>query len=201
MYHDTIQFRLISVPTKYVHDIDFDYIFSISKKPQNNFSSVIYGELLNKFSEIGFDIKFIKFNDIEEEETVYCTYNFQPNFNVFFSAYNKILKNKKFNIIFEYGNIINGNFCKNNMNFFSGIYFNYTDLIMGEYIYDNIISGKKFIKASEFYQIVDVNGYAISNKITLAENDFKHDFFERPEVRLAQRKYKLNKLKKLIQEN
>lgn len=200
MYHDTIQINFRSVPTKYVHDIDFDYFFLISKTPQNNFSTINYSELLIKFSEIGFDIKYIKFNDIEEDETVYCSYNYQSNFNVFFSAYNKILKNKKFNLSFEYGNIIEGTFLRNNMNFFSGIYFRNTDLIMGEYIYDNIISGKMFFKSSEFYQIIDISGIVISLAVASAEHDFKHDFFERYEVKLAQRKYKLNKLKKLFQE-
>lgn len=201
MYHDTIH---INFKNYNWSDISFDYSFLISKNPNLSFAPINYGELLSKFNDIGFNLKYLKFNDIEEDEIVYCTYNYQPNFNIFFSAYKKLLQNKNFNINFEYGVIINGIFIPNNMNTFSRIAF--IDTSIGNNIFkdreiENVIKGKKYVKILEFYQIVNKDGYVIANETTDVEKDFEQHFFERYDVRLAQRKYKLSRLKMQSEED
>jgi hypothetical protein len=197
MYHDTIKINITN--THLFDDVSFNYDFLISKRKSNNFSPITYNDLLNKFKDIGFNTEYVKFNDIEGTEIVYCSYNYQPNFLIFFKAYKKILKDKSFNLNIESGNIINGKFYRNNMNYQCGLYFK-------DYIYSqnytfkfyDIIKDKIFVKVSEFYQIVDKNGNIISVDKVTEKNNFESNFFERYEVKLAQRKYKLNRLKKLF---
>ena len=193
MYHDTIS---INFKSTIENKLSFDYTFLISKNIKDKFSPIIYGELLQKFSEIGFNIKYLKFNDIEEDKTVYCTYNYQPNFNIFFSAYNKILKYHKFNIKFEYGNIYNGNFYPNNMNFFAVVYFveQPTLFILGDYS-EVVINERKHLRFREIYQIRNKDGHLIAEEYTDVDKDFEQHFFERYEVKVALRKYKLSRLK------
>jgi len=192
MYHDTIHINLKNQVTS--NDIAFDYSFLISKTLSNKFSSIAYGELLQKFTDIGFNLKYLKFNDIYEDDTiVYCTYNYQPNFDIFFSAYKKNIQYKKFNITFEYGVMINGKFCANNMNFFAGIWFIESN-IPGNYL-EEVIKGKTHEKKMEFYQITDKEGTAIAAQNISDEFNFEQHFFERYEVKVAIRKYKLDRLK------
>lgn len=197
MYHDTIHIKFRYNKTD---DIDFDYSFFISKTNQNKFSSVNYGVLLEKFSDIGFNLKYLKFNDLELNSDIYCTYNYQPNFDIFFSAYKKIIHKKKFNFSYEYGNIINGVFIQNNMTTFSSVSFidiNWAHELHISNIEDvnlDIIKDKLFYKTREKYQIIDKNGISIADEITDADSDFEQHFFERYDVKVALRKYKLNRL-------
>jgi len=191
MYHDTININFRNSNWK---DISFDYSFLISKNQKDKFSPINYGDLLGKFSNIGFNLKYIKFNDIDEGETVYCTYNYQPNFNIFFKAYTKLLQYKKFDISFEYGVIINGKFHPNNMNTFAGVWFKNTNSNLGSYN-EEIIRGQKHKRKQEFYQIVDKDGNLIAVEIAEEENNFEQHFFERYDVKVALRKYKLSRLK------
>lgn len=193
MYHNTIHicFKNCISPK----DILFEYNFFISKELKDKFSPINYGELLQKFNEIGFNLKYLKFYNLDEKETVYCTYNWQPNFNIFFSAYKKILQNKDFNIFFEYGVIINGKFYPNNMNYFAGIWFFDEKYVKLGGFNEIIIKGKRHQKTFELYQIVDKNGKLIATEGTNSDKDFEQHFFEKYEVKVALRKYKLSRLK------
>jgi len=205
MYHDTIH---IQFDYNSVNDINFTYSFLISQGaatswPKEKFSPIEYTELLNKFEEIGFNLRYLKFNDIYNfDTTVYCSYNYQPNFNIFFSAYKKLIQHKNFNIFFEYGNIINGKFLANNMNFFAGVSF-FTDMTsFGRIgIIEPVIKGKVFQKMDELYQIIDKDGNIIHKELAKAENDFEQHFFEKYDVKVALRKYKLSRLKAKFAEN
>ena len=191
MYHDTIHVNLKSYDSR---DINFDYNFLISKNLYMDLSPIKYGELLQKFADIGFNLKYIKFNDIHDDNTdVYCSYNYQPNFNVFFTAYRKLIHNKKFSITFKYGVLLNDKFHANNMNFFSGIYFSESN-VPGNYL-ETVINGKSHEKKLELYQIIEKDGNIISSEITDADKDFKQNFFNKFEVKVALRKYKLGRLK------
>jgi hypothetical protein len=201
MYHDTIHIQF----HYYGSDIKFDYSFLISKKVKYQFSSINYGILLKKFDDIGFDLKYIKFNDLDIDETVYCTYNYQPNFEIFFSAYKKVIHPKPFSITFEYGNIINGSFKPNNMNNFAGVFFTVDSmnnkpvparaLAKLNGVKEEVVRGKSHIKVEEYYQIIDKEGNTIENDHVYAENDFETDFFQRYKVKVALRKFKLQRLK------
>lgn len=191
MYHDTIKINFKSNSSSY--GISFDYNFLISKIPQNKFSSINYGELLYKFNEIGFNLKYLKFNDLDESDTVYCTYNYQPNFNIFFVAYKKVIENTKFSITFEYGVIINDKFYNNNMNFFSGVWFTDNNIRLGDFN-ETIINGKTHTRTMEIYQIVDKDGNPIATETTDLNKNFEQHFFERYDVKVALRKYKLGRL-------
>jgi hypothetical protein len=193
MYHDTIH---IKFRYNKVDDIEFDYSFLISKTSQIQFSSINYGILLGKFDEIGFNLKYLKFNDLDLTEDVYCTYNFQSNFNVFFSAYKKLIHKKDFSIKYEYGNMINGIFYQNNMTTFSSVTFvsnvsKIKDLLFKEI---DIIRDKTFFKTVEAYQIIDKDGMSIAFEVTDADSNFEQKFFDKYEVVVALRKYKLNKI-------
>lgn len=198
MYHDTIHINF----KYYSHvDINFDYSFFISKYNEddtlfikyNRFSTIKYGELLHKFYSIGLDLKYLKFNDISEDEIVYCSYNYQPKFEIFFSSYLKLISNKDFHISFEYGNIIYGKFYPNNMNFFAGVHFtNHTIDKTG--IKETVIAGKLHKRSTELYQIIDKDGNVIACETTNDINNFEQHFFEKHEVKVALRKYKLNRL-------
>lgn len=197
MYHDTINIRFIY---NNQNDINFDYNFFISKNNQNNhnsFSSILYKDLLDKFKDIGFDLKYLKFNDIDKNNIIYCSYNFQSNFEIFFKVYNKLIKSKKFNISIEYGNIINGKFIPNNMNYFAGISFNHHTIEQNG-IKEEVIKGKFHKKTMEYYQIIEKDGNIIANELTTYKKDFKQHFFEQYEVKVALRKYKLGRLKGLF---
>lgn len=199
MYHDTIH---INFKYTQISDIAFDYSFLISKHSQDKFSPIAYGELLQKFEDIGFNLKYLKFYDIYDKETiVYCTYNYQPNFNVFFSAYKKLMQNKNFNITFEYGIIIGGKFYPNNMNYFAGIWFVPEKKKLGDLHFEEIIKEKTYRKYMELYQIVDKEGFVIHVELAKPENDFEQHFFENYDVKVAMRKYKLNRLKLQFDEN
>ena len=58
MYHDTIHICFKNSDFK---DISFEYNFFISKELKDKFSTINYGELLQKFDEIGFNLKYLKF--------------------------------------------------------------------------------------------------------------------------------------------
>lgn len=201
MYHDTIHINF-----KYSGGVNFDYSFLISKIPQDKFSPIKYTELLKNFYDIGFDLKYLKFYDIDDEDyIVYCTYNYQPNFNIFFSAYKKIIEPKEFCITFEYGNIILGKFIPNNMNYFAGIYLVphsskiKNNAFVSELYKENVIRNKYHYKTLEYYQIIDKDGIIISNETTDSTKDFEQHFFDRYEVKVALRKYKLNRLKSVFE--
>jgi hypothetical protein len=206
MYHDVIHINF-----KYWgNELNFEYSFLISKTIQDKFAPIAYGELLQKFEEIGFKLKYLKFYDIYDNDTiVYCTYNYQPNFNIFFSAYKKLIQNKNFNISFEYGIIIGGKFYPNNMNYFAGAHFINADNSWGRAKHlleigidiETIIKNKKHLKINEFYQLVDKEGNIIHKELTSAENNFEQHFFENYDVKVAMRKYKLNRLKFKFDEN
>ena len=192
MYHDTIniKFRYYKVD-----DVDFDYSFLISKTNQSKFSSINYGMLLEKFNDIGFNLKYLKFNDLDLSEDIYCTYNYQSNFDIFFLAYKKFIHKKNFNFHIEYGNIINGVFIQNNMTTFSSVAF--VDNVNSKiqlFKEIDIIKDKTFFKTIERYQIIDKDGNSIASDITDADSNFEQHFFERYEVKVALRKYKLSKL-------
>lgn len=199
MYHDTIHINF-----KSRNNIDtiitFDYSFMISKEPKDKFSPIKYIELLHKFENIGFDIKYIKFNDIDNEEIVYCTYNYQSNFEIFFNVYKKMLDNIHFNLTFEYGNIIGGKFILNNMNTLSGVWFVDThnisyDATRNDYN-EKVIKNKVFKRTAEYYQIIDKFGECVSNYTWKCTNETKEDFFQRFNVKVALRKFKLERLNK-----
>ena len=207
MYHDVIHINFRYNQNN--RDIAFDYSFLISKNIQVKFSPIAYGELLQKFEEIGFNLKYLKFYDIYDNDTiVYCTYNYQINFNIFFSAYKKLMQNKNFNISFEYGIIIGGKFYPNNMNYFASIHFISENkwgrakslLDLGADT-ESIIQGKKHYKVGEFYQLVDKEGNIIHKELASVENNFEQHFFENYDVKVAMRKYKLNRLKFKFDEN
>jgi len=199
MYHDTIHIQF----HYYGSEIKFDYSFLISKKIKYQFSSINYGILLKKFDDIGFDLKYIKFNDLDIDETVYCTYNYQPNFEIFFSAYKKVIQPKPFSITFEYGNIINGMFKSNNMNYFAGVFFTEDEpgpKINTFGIKEEIIRGKSHIKVEESYQIIDKDGNIIEQAFVNAKDNFETDFFQRYKVKVALRKFKLERLKNTFED-
>ena len=196
MYHDTIKINFKNTYIQSKFDIEYNYNFLISKNPKDKFSPINYEELLNKFDQIGFDLKYIKFYDISEDDMVYCTYNYLPNFELFFTAYKKILHPKYFDVSFEYGVIIDGVFKANNMNYFAGIYFCSGLLPEFDY-YETIIKGKYHQKIKVFYQIVDSKGKTIASEVTDISKDFEQHFFDMYEVKVALRKYKLSRLKNL----
>jgi len=196
MYHDTIHINFRYNQND--RDIAFDYNFMISKNSQDKFSPIKYGELLQKFDEIGFNLKYLKFYDIYDNDTiVYCTYNYQPNFNIFFPAYRKLMQNKNFNIAFEYGVIIGGKFYPNNMNTYAGVWFS----VANDGYKEDVIRGKSHYKATENYQLIDKDGKIIHTETTSYVNDFEQHFFENYDVKVAMRKYKLNRLKLQFDEN
>lgn len=191
MYHDTIHINFRYNQND--RDITFDYNFYISKHQQDKFSPIAYGELLKKFEDIGFNTKYITFKDIDDDNTlVYCTYNWQPNFNIFFSAYKKLMIMKEFDISFGYGVIINGKYSPNNMNNFAEIRFT---TIEHKGWKEEVIKGKNHYKYLEFYQLVDKEGIVIHAEMTNSEMNFEQHFFENYKVQVAMRKYKLNRLK------
>lgn len=196
MYHDTININF-----KYLNyrDINFDYSFFISKNQYENFSPIKYSVLLKNFYDIGFDIKYLKFNDIyDDDTTVYCSYNYQPNFNVFFVAYKKLIEKKDFHLSFEYGNIVFGKFYPNNMNFFAGISFTNNPIDKTGLYKEEVVKGKIHLKTMELYQIIDKNANVIAIELADPINNFEQHFFERYEVKHHLRKYKLSRLKNLF---
>jgi hypothetical protein len=212
MYHDTIHIKF-----KYwkADDVDFDYSFLISRNKeiydnkklayQNKFSPTNYGALLEKFNDIGFNLKYLKFNDLDLNSDIFCTYNYQQNFDIFFTAYKKLIHKKSFSLDIQYGNIVNGIFVQNNMTTFCSVSF--IDIvktklsIFGDDFKNptDIIKDKTFFKTREVYQIIDKDGKSIANEITDSDSNFEQHFFEKYEVKVALRKYKLTKLNKLMQ--
>lgn len=198
MYHDTI--HIIFKSKTGGHNIHFEYDFLISKSPYSNHStnSISYQEILNKFKKIGFNIDFLNFPDIKDmNQMVHCKYNYlvkSGDYNVFFKAYEKILKRQGFDIIFEYGTMINGKFFPNNMNFYSSISFICAS-INDSRCFSHVIKGFNFYKTYEKYQIVDKTGKILHNEFTNYTIDFKHNFFKNQKVKVYLRKYKLRELK------
>jgi hypothetical protein len=84
------------------------------------------------------------------------------------------------------------------MNFFSGVYF--VSVLVG-HIHNETIGGKLQSKVKELYQIVDRDGKIIYNETTDISNNFEQHFFDKYEVKVALRKYKLEKLAELIFNN
>jgi hypothetical protein len=60
---------------------------------------------------------------------------------------------------------------------------------------EEIIKGKFYQKLAEDYQIIDKNGEIIAHELADLENNFEQHFFERYDVKVALRKYKLSRLK------
>ncbi len=191
MYHDTISITL----KNFSDGITFKYVFLISKYQNHNFSPITYGNLLDDFKKIGFNTNYIKFKDIDDDNTIiYCTYNWQSNFNIFFIAYKKLLQTQNFDILISYGVIINGKYIPNNMNGCAEIIFK-TKSDNG--YKEEVIKGKTHYKELEFYQLIESTGLVIHSEVTTFEKNFEQTFFEKYEVKLAMRKYKLGRLKKL----
>lgn len=193
MYHDIIYINFYFNQND--RDVAFDYSFMISKYPQDKFSSIAYGELLNKFKQIGFNIKYISFKDIDDDNTlVYCTYNWQPNFLNFFLAYKKFMQMKDFEISFGYGVIIDGNYIPNSMDGCALIRFN---TLKDNGWKEEVIKGKNHYKYLEFYQLVNDDGVIVHSESTNPYINFEQHFFENYDVKVAMRKYKLKRLKNL----
>lgn len=191
MYHDTIHINFSSFGS----DLNFNYSFLISKDNNDKFSPIRYGDILDKFENIGFNTKYIKFNDLDLDDIVYCTYNYQPKFEIFFKAYDKLLMYKKFNIKFEYGNIINNIFHINNMNYCASIYFSNNEK---ELYREDVLKSRIYVKKYETFCIIDKKGDRVSEVTVTSDDNFEQDFFQRHEVKVALRKYKLGRLKGLF---
>jgi hypothetical protein len=190
MYHDTIHINFIY---NRPNDISFDYSFSISKEISAKFSPIKYQTLLDNFEQLGFNIKYLKFNDIDDlDTTVFCSFNYQPNHNIFFKSYPKVIQNKPFDILFLYGNLINGIFIPNNINTSAGISFKNCD---NTSLYkETVIKGIIHEKIKEMYQVIDKEGHIIATETVGQDIDFQQNFFQRYEVKVALRKYKLGRL-------
>lgn len=199
MYHDTIHIHFKSLWDS--REVDFEYSFFISKDIKTGFTPISYSILSQQFDEIGFDLKYLKFYDIDDDAIVYCSYNYQPKFEIFFSAYRKLIQYRHFHITFEYGNIIFGKFYPNNMNYFAGVSFISNPIDRTNLYQEEIIKGKTHFKSKELYQLVDKNGEIVAIDIADPHNDFEQHFFERHEVKVALRKYKLSRLKTSFNEN
>ena len=198
MYHDTIHITFESAD----EIMNYKYTFLISKKSfLPNHNPITYQEILDKMESYGFNIEFLDFPDIEDKSVnVYCSYNLTPDFNVFFKAYERVLKPRGFNISFEYGSMINGEFCMNNMNFYSGIYFKMRN--KSTIIIKNVIKDVDFYKHGESYQIVDKNGKIVDaihirNFFSESYDEVKENFFKSRKVTQYLRKYKLERIKNL----
>jgi len=207
MYYDTIH---ITFESNGKSTISFGYDFLISKskswlKVWQNYNNsprenhiIKYNNIIDRFKSIGFNTELLSFPNIKDDtEEVYCAYNYllsSGNFEVFFKAYEKVLKKQSFNINFEYGSMINGEFYPNNMNSHAIVQF--IEPILQEdkekEIDENIIQGKSFIKHREIYQIVNKEGESIY--VEQAFDDFENTrlkFFQTHKVAVYLRKYKL----------
>lgn len=217
MYHQSIQIRFHNSES---NPIFFEYKFWISKLSDNpielfgdNYENqtVEYQELLDKFESLGFNVKFLNFPDIKDKSTkVWCDYNGTTNFQIFFKAYDKILKNSLFDIDFEYGNIIKSSsgsltFVPNNMNSAATISYIFVNKKDYSFTYEeSLIKGRTFLKTEEVYQIVDSNGKVVKElniKSNFGEipDSIKDEFFQDPAVALYLRSYKLKELKQNLQ--
>jgi len=218
MFHDTIHIIFNRSASNNVNYVNFNYDFIISKseswlnvwKNCNNFPRenhiVTYKSILERFKQIGFNIDYLLFPDIKDNnQEVYCAYNYlasKSGFEVFFKAYEKILKKQGFNITFEYGTMINGKFYPNNMNFYSSISF-----VRNNFGDNDVIYGVSYCKSFEKYQIVNSEGCVVSNMnssyIGFSRNnnkenkELKEDFFKSQKISVYLRKYKLDQLKEL----
>jgi len=193
MYHDTIHIIFTSLPKS---DIDFKYNFLISKNDWLlNHKPIVYQELLDKMENFGFNVDFFNFPDIKDKtQNVFCEYNGTPNFQLFFKAFERILKPQGFNITFEYGSMIDGKFYPNNMNFYASIGF-----IKDAYGDKDVIDGVNYKKRFECYQIVDSCGEVVDSIFGANLNDseskeLKEEFFKNYKVSVYLRKYKLREL-------
>jgi len=197
MYHNTINIKFNSTPE---NSVNFSYNFLISKTAWlPNHKPIVYKELLDKMKNYGFNIDFINFPDMKDHtQNVFCEYNGVPNFNIFFKAYERVLKPQGFNITFEYGSTINGKFYPNNMNFYSSIVF-----VRDAYGDKDVIDGINYTKRFEVYQIVNENGNVVYNMGGTNLNDYKseelkEEFFKSYKVSVYLRKYKLDLIQQSI---
>ena len=182
---------IIPIPRKSSADPD--------KNKKQNSNPVKFVDLLNKFISIGFKPKYIKFYDIDDNDIVHCSYNYQSNFDIFFTIYKKLIEKQHFNLSISYGNIINGLFLLNNINSFAKIEFvNKKDIKLNSYTddntFDDIIINKSFIKQKECYQIIGDDGKILANEEATKLGNFEHHFFDRKEVKFVLRGYKLKLL-------
>lgn len=197
MYHNTIHIIFTSVPES---GIDFTYNFLISKDAWlRNHQPIEYQKLLDKFHNCGINPNYINFPDVaDKNKKVFCEYNGTPLFEIFFKAYERVLKIHGFNITFEYGSMIKGKFYPNNMNFYSSISFE-RDMYGGE----DVITGVNYKKRIENYQIVDKCGKIIDSMSYVNFNNFESeqlgdDFFKSHKVSVYLRKYKLDLIQQSI---
>jgi hypothetical protein len=213
MYHNTI---IITLAYNDPKSINFNYSFVIYKNEQSiedgsidninrdHAYKVNYYTLMNKFSEIGFNTKYLEFENVNLHDDVFCSYNYQPDIDRFFLAYKKSIRNINFDIGFQYGVIIDGRFYLSHMNDFSSVYFlNMDKLSRGISIIsgcDDIINGKKYKQTQKTYQLVDKKGNIINKLQELINinpntySDTKREFFDSYNVKVYMRKYKLSRL-------
>ena len=209
MYHDSIQINL----TGSTSGVNFEYTFVMSKRnwtlPESEAKPVLikYGELLSRFEILGINTHYVTFPDIKDDQTlIHCVYNW-VSADIFFSNFPRLKENID-HITFRYGTIVNGIFYLNNMNFYAMIHFvrpgancspfkNINIKNPFDYIYDDVITGKLLRKIEETYHIIDKDGKTVAHEETDINMGFEQHFFEKTEVRLYQRKYKLAKLNEL----
>jgi hypothetical protein len=218
MYHDTIHITFSSSDS--TSNLGFYYDFLISKsnswlnvwQKYNNSPKekhiTSYKDILSKFKEIGFNVEYLMFPDAEDDVEVYCAYNYlvsKGGYEVFFKAYNKVLKKQPFDISFEYGTMINGTFHPNCINSCAIVkfispshksrkgYFNAAASSLLKRV--NVISDLPFSKLYETYTIVDINGKKIYTLEVYDDFDEKKkEFFSNQKVAVYLRKYKLMEL-------
>lgn len=191
MYHDTIK---IEFKSSFGSTINFDLFFLISKNEKKDFTPINYKELLNKFKDIGFNIHYIKFNDIDEKSTIFCNYNFQPNFENFFKYFNKTLSKNNFYLSFSYCVFIDGKYIMTNMNSYASISFSpIRNFTLGDDYYETIIEGKKHVLSNVTYQICNSSGEII-DKEEFKNVETNNNFFQKQHVKVYLRKYKLKRL-------
>lgn len=164
---------------------------TLTTKEIDNYQKIKFKDLLKKFENIGFNKKFFYLENININSYIYCSYNYTGNIDVFFKSYDKILKHEKINILYEYGNVINGKFIINNISGSAKIYF----IATGDDVKDNIVKGKYLKKSVEIYKVIDNDGNQISEEKRTEASGFETDFFNRPEIKVVLRKSKLQKLK------
>jgi len=172
------------------NETNYQYVLVITNNSVDGYQMIKYKDLLKKFKKINFNTNHIILENFDINSYVYCSYNYGTKLDTFFRAYDKVLKNEKFNILFEYGNIINDKFIINNTSGPARKYF-----IASSENKEKIITDKSFKKVVEIYQIIDKNGIPVSEDKQTEKTGFETDFFNRPEVSVILRKSKLEKLK------
>ena len=156
---------------------------------------------MNDFNKIGFNTKYISFNDILDGSiTLWCEWNYERNYQKFFELWNRLMA-KSFNITFIYGNVIKGMFVENCMVHSSLVQFKPVFKKESPYVIEEsaifrntIIEGKVFWKSLERYRITDKDGNLICGMTT----EIPDEFFQHEDVKVYLRQYKLKKLRNLF---